>query len=39
MVSYMAHRRHWMYKALAKLEDEGKIVKEAATGAGLLLFA
>ena len=27
--------RHWMYKALAKLEDEGKIAKEAATRSGI----
>lgn len=32
---YGAPGRHWMYKALAKLEDEGKIVKEAATRSGI----
>ncbi|HAO9907733.1 hypothetical protein [Escherichia coli] len=31
--------RHWMYKALAKLEDEGKIVKEAATRSGINIVA
>ena len=30
---------HWMYKALAKLEDEGKIVKEAATRSGINIVA
>ncbi|HAW0765421.1 TPA: XRE family transcriptional regulator [Escherichia coli] len=31
--------RHWMYKALAKLEAEGKIVKEAATRSGINIVA
>ncbi|EEV3399699.1 TPA: XRE family transcriptional regulator [Escherichia coli] len=31
--------RHWMYKALAKLEDEGKIAKEAATRSGINIVA
>lgn len=31
--------RHWMYKALAKLEDEGKIAKEAATRSGIDIVA
>ncbi|HHH6004098.1 TPA: XRE family transcriptional regulator [Escherichia coli] len=31
--------RHWMYKALAKLEDEGKIVKKAATRSGINIVA
>ena len=31
--------RHWMYKALAKLEDEGTIVKEAATRSGINIVA
>ncbi|ELN0491626.1 XRE family transcriptional regulator [Escherichia coli] len=31
--------RHWMYKALAKLEDEGKIAKEAATRSGINIIA
>ncbi|GDV78770.1 XRE family transcriptional regulator [Escherichia coli] len=31
--------RHWMYKSLAKLEDEGKIVKEAATRSGINIVA
>ena len=31
--------RHWMYKALAKLEDEGQIVKEAATRSGINIVA
>ncbi|EJK2271238.1 hypothetical protein BBJ25_13615 [Escherichia coli] len=36
---YGAPGRHWMYKALAKLEDEGKIVKEAATRSGINIVA
>ena len=31
--------RHWMYKALAKLEDDGKIAKEAATRSGINIVA
>ncbi len=31
--------RHWMYKALAKLENEGKIAKEAATRSGINIVA
>ncbi|HDD9523427.1 TPA: XRE family transcriptional regulator [Escherichia coli] len=31
--------RHWMYKALAKLESEGKIAKEAATRSGVNIVA
>ncbi|MCW9980923.1 helix-turn-helix domain-containing protein [Escherichia coli] len=31
--------RHWMYKALAKLESEGKITKEAATRSGINIVA
>ena len=31
--------RHWMYKALAKLESEGKIAKEAATRSGINIVA
>ncbi|KQJ42106.1 hypothetical protein AM272_09230 [Escherichia coli] len=31
--------RHWMYKALAKLEGEGKIIKEAATRSGINIVA
>ncbi len=31
--------RHWMYKALAKLENEGKIAKEAATRSGVNIVA
>lgn len=31
--------RHWMYKALAKLEGEGKIAKEAATRSGINIVA
>ncbi|HHK9039199.1 TPA: helix-turn-helix domain-containing protein [Escherichia coli] len=31
--------RHWMYKALAKLESEGKIAKEAATRNGINIVA
>lgn len=30
--------RHWMYKALAKLEDEGKSSKRQRQGAGLILL-
>ncbi|MBB8425140.1 XRE family transcriptional regulator [Escherichia coli] len=36
---YGAPGRHWMYKALARLEDEGKIVKEAATRSGINIVA
>ena len=31
--------RHWMYKALAKLESEGKIAKEAAKRSGINIVA
>ncbi|HAW2022431.1 TPA: XRE family transcriptional regulator [Escherichia coli] len=36
---YGAPGRHWMYKALAKLEGEGKIAKEAATRSGINIVA